>query len=52
MKVKLFKAGRDAEYSMFCIPPELADKYSLNQPCTIEIVEMEEHGGFLIKKAT
>lgn len=51
-RVKLFKGGRNSEYSTFIIPKDLSDKYSLNQPCIIEIIDCEEKGGFLIKKVS
>jgi hypothetical protein len=52
MKVKLFRSGsRDNRYATIRIPPQLADKYSLNQSCMVDITENEESGTLIIKKS-
>jgi hypothetical protein len=50
--VKVSRGGRDNLYSYLRIPRELADKYSLNQECTVEVIDKENFGGILIKKSS
>jgi hypothetical protein len=50
IKCKVSKGGRDSKYSYIRFPPLLADKYSLNQECIVEIHDREDLGGILIKK--
>jgi len=50
---RLYKSGVSGkEYPTIRLPKELADKYSLNQPCMVEIIDCEELNGILIKKAS
>lgn len=53
MKVKLFRSGsRDNRYATIRIPPQLADKYSLNQSCFVDVIDSEENNGLIIKKSS
>jgi bifunctional DNA-binding transcriptional regulator/antitoxin component of YhaV-PrlF toxin-antitoxin module len=49
---RVFKSGRDSKYRAIRIPDELCDKYGINDKTMIEFVEIEEMGGFLIKKSS
>ena len=51
-RVKINKGGRDSLYSMVRVPRELADKYSLNNECIVDIIDREDLGGILIKKSS
>lgn len=47
---KLFKSGEvGKEYMTIRIPRMLADKYNLNSPCYVELIDLEKQG-ILIKK--
>ena len=50
-KVKIAMGGRDNLYPLVRLPRVLADKYSLNKECLIEIIDREDLGGILIKKS-
>ena len=49
--VKVSKGGRDNLYPVMRIPRDLADKYSINQECEIEVIDREDLGGILIKRS-
>lgn len=49
---RVFRSGRDSKYKTIRIPEELCDKYGINDRTIIEFIEMEELGGFLIKKSS
>ena len=51
-QVRLNRGGRDSLYSLLRIPRELADKYSLNQECIVDVIDREDLGGILIKKSS
>lgn len=50
MKVKLSMSGSGSKYPTIRIPRELAAKYCIDGPCTVEIIDREDLGGILIKK--
>jgi len=50
-KIKITMGGRDSLYSLVRLPRELADKYSLNKECIIDVIDREDLGGILIKKS-
>lgn len=49
-RVKLSMSGSGSKYSTIRIPRHLAAKYSIDGPCTVEIIDREDLGGLLIKK--
>ena len=51
-KVRIHKGGRDNLYSQLRLPRQLADKYSMNQECEVEIIDREDLGGILIRKSS
>jgi hypothetical protein len=51
-KVRVSKGGRDSLYPYIRFPLELADKYSLNQECIVEVIDRQDLGGILIKKSS
>lgn len=51
-QVKITKGGRDNLYSLIRLPRELADKWSMNQECIVNVIDREDLGGILIKKAS
>jgi len=50
-RIKITMGGRDSLYSLVRLPRELADKYSLNKECIIDVIDREDLGGILIKKS-
>ena len=50
IRVKLSMSGSGSKYPTIRIPRELAAKYSIDGPCTVEVIDREEEGGILIKK--
>ncbi len=48
IRVKLSISGRD--YATIRIPHVFAEKYGIDEKCTVEITDREDLGGILVKK--
>lgn len=49
IRVKLSKSGRD--YATIRFPHILAEKYGIDENCTVEVIDREDLGGILVKKS-
>ena len=53
LKRKLFKSGETGkEYMTLRLPRIYADKYNMNLPCVVELIDFQNEGGILIKKVS
>ena len=50
MKAKISMSGSGSKYPTVRIPRDIAAKYSMDSPCTVEIIDKEDLGGILLKK--